>query len=199
MQTRINLLPWRETLKKEREVRFYILTGASLVLTGLVILAVHIYMEGKIGYQNKRNNYIQAQIKEANAKIEEIKELDAKKQRLIERMNVIQELEEKRPQIVHVFDELVKQVPDGVYFTKVQPNKRDQNIILLGVAQSEARVSSLMNNIEQRSQWFSKPKIHYIEVDKKNQGKDQKRTISRFKLEVTPTVPQQPTEDKSEK
>jgi len=189
MQTHINLLPWRETLKKEREIRFYSLIGISLFLTGLVILAVHLYMEDMISYQGKRNNYINTQIKQAEDKINEIEDLDQKKQRLIGRMNVIQELEEKRPQIVHIFDELVKQVPDGVYFTQLKPNKKDDNMILEGVAQSEARVSSLMNNINTRSQWLTNPKIHYIEIDKKNQQKDQKRTVSRFKLEVTPTVP----------
>jgi type IV pilus assembly protein PilN len=197
MQTRINLLPWRETLKKEREIRFYSLIGVSLVITGLVILAVHLYMEDLISYQEKRNRYLDTQIKQAEEKIKEIEELDQKKQHLIERMNVIQELEEKRPQIVHIFDELVRQVPDGVYFTELKPNRKDDNLILEGVAQSEARVSSLMNNIKRRSQWLRNPKIHYIEIDKKSRQKDQKRTVSRFKLEVTPTVPQSEAQNES--
>ncbi|EDN66123.1 Fimbrial assembly [Beggiatoa sp. PS] len=79
MQTHINLLPWRETLKKEREIRFYSLIGVSLFLTGLVILAVHLYMEDLISYQGKRNNYINVQIKQAEDKIKEIEDLDQKK------------------------------------------------------------------------------------------------------------------------
>lgn len=195
---RINLLPWRETLKQERQLRFVIIALISLAITALVVLGVHLFMEGEIAYQESRNNYLQAEIKKAEAQIQEIEELDKKKQRLIERMNVIQELEESRPQVVHLFDELVKQVPNGVYFTSL--TQKGNKVTLEGVAQSDARVSSLMSNFE-NSQWLTQPKIFFIES--KNESKNKKdnkensRNISIFKLEVTQKAPKTEEEESS--
>ena len=194
---RINLLPWRDSLKKEREVRFGIITGIALGITALIFLGVHVYIANAISYQESRNNYLTEQIKEAEAKIAEIKELEQKKERLIERMSVIQELEKSRPQVVHLFDELVKQVPPGVYFTKME--QKGDKITLEGVAQSDARVSSLMSNIEM-SQWLSHPKIYQIVTKEQKQNPSGKGTrVSEFKLEVTQTAPKSESEaDKSE-
>ena len=194
---RINLLPWRDSLKKEREVRFGIITGIALGITALIFLGVHVYIANAISYQESRNNYLTEQIKEAEAKIAEIKELEQKKERLIERMSVIQELEKSRPQVVHLFDELVKQVPPGVYFTKME--QKGDKITLEGVAQSDARVSSLMSNIEM-SQWLSHPKIYQIVTKEQKQDPNGKGTrVSEFKLEVTQTAPKSESEaDKSE-
>ena len=191
---RINLLPWRETLKKEREIRFGAITGVSLALAGLVWLAVHLYMVSEHDYQASRNNYMAGEIKKAEAKIKEIELLDQQKKRLIERMNIIQELEESRPQIVHLFDEIVKQVPNGVYFTRLT-QKGDQ-ITINGVAQSDARVSSLMKNIE-RSEWLTSPKIFSIETKGPARQAIQGRRVSTFKLEVKQTAPKTPKKDKS--
>ena len=194
---RINLLPWRDSLKKEREVRFGIITGIALGITALIFLGVHVYIANAISYQESRNNYLTEQIKEAEAKIAEIKELEQKKERLIERMSVIQELEKSRPQVVHLFDELVKQVPPGVYFTKME--QKGDKITLEGTAQSDARVSSLMSNIEM-SQWLSHPKIYQIVTKEQKQNPSGKGTrVSEFKLEVTQTAPKSESEaDKSE-
>jgi type IV pilus assembly protein PilN len=184
---RLNLLPWRETLKREREVRFGAITGISLVLTGLVVLGVHIYMEQLILYQESRNAYIQDEIKKVESQIKEIEELEKKKQRLIDRMKVIQELESNRPKIVHLFDEVVKRIPDGVYFTKLV--QTGENIVLEGVAQSDARVSSLMRNIE-ASEWLTEPRIQIIESkEEKNDKKKTKRSVSMFTLKLKQTAP----------
>jgi type IV pilus assembly protein PilN len=183
---RINLLPWRDTLKKEREIRFGIITGASLVLTGLVVLSAHLYMGSLIDHQQRRNNYLNAEIEKAKAKISEIDKLKEDKERLIKRMDVIQVLEESRPQVVHLFDELVKQAPDGVYFSSIK--QKGDKITLEGVAQSNARVSSLMKNIE-RSQWLSNPKIIFIKTQKNNRRSRARSNVSRFKLEVMQTAP----------
>ena len=192
---RINLLPWRESLKKEREIRFGIITGISVGIMALIWLGIHFYIASAISYQESRNNYLSEQIKEAEAKIAEIKELEQKKERLIERMSVIQELEKSRPQVVHLFDELVKQVPQGVYFTKME--QKDNKITLEGVAQSDARVSSLMSNIEV-SPWLTKPKIYQIISDKPDNPSDKgtkPMRISKFKLEVTQTTPKSETSE----
>jgi type IV pilus assembly protein PilN len=176
----INLLPWRETLKKEREIRFGIITGVSLFLSGLVVLGVHLFMDAEITFQKKRNHYLESEIKKAKAKIEKIKKLDEKKQDMIARMNAIQDLEESRPLVVHLFEELVTQVPDGVYFTSMK--QKENKITLEGVAQSDARVSSLMKKIEE-SEWLTNPKIYIIKI--KENKKDKKRSVSTFKLEIT--------------
>jgi type IV pilus assembly protein PilN len=179
---RINLLPWRDTLKKERETRFGTIAGASLFVCGIVVLTVHLYMSSEIDYQESRNKYLTSEIDEANAKIKKIKELGEKRQGLIDRMGVIQELEESRPQIVHVFEELVKQVPDGVYFKSLK--QKDNKFTIEGIAQSDARVSSLMKKFEE-SEWLSNPKIIYIKlIDKKH-----KKGKSDFKLEIKHTTP----------
>jgi type IV pilus assembly protein PilN len=185
---RINLLPWRDTLQKERETRFGIIAIIMLIFAGLVVGAVHLYMSGEIDYQKRRNNYLIAEIKKAKDKIKEIKELEQKKQRLIERMSIIQKLEESRPQVVHLFEELVKQVPEGVYFTSMK--QKANKIVLEGAAQSNARVSTLMKNFE-RSQWLTGSKIIFIKTErlKGKQKSYRKRSVSKFKLEITQTAP----------
>jgi type IV pilus assembly protein PilN len=185
---RINLLPWRETLKKEREIRFFIITGMSLVFTGIVVLLVHLYMANQIAYQQHRNNYLKAEIKKVEAQLKKIEKLKGEKQALIERMDIIQELEESRFNVVHLFDELVKKVPNGVYFTSLK--QKGNKITLEGVAQADARVSKLMENIE-KSQWLTNPKIFSIKTieDKEQKSSYKKRRISSFKLEITQTAP----------
>ncbi len=187
----INLLPWREKLKKEREARFGIAAGVGLAVAGLIVLAVHLYMQSLIDYQQSRNSYLEKQIKLMEEKITEIKGLEDKKQRLIDRMNVIQDLEISRPRIVHLFDELVLQVPDGVYFTLMQ--QKGDRINLEGYAQSDARVSSLMKAIE-RSEWMKNPTIiEIVRQERKQKGGNKKegRTVSTFKLQFQQTAPKQ--------
>ncbi len=185
--TRINLLPWRDTLEQERRYRFFMIAGVLLSLTVLVWLSVHFYMASEVGYQEDRNKLLQKEIQQAEDQIKEIKNLDEQKQRVIERIDVIQELEDKRPQVVHLFDEIVRQVPDGVYFSSLK--QKADKISLEGVAQSDARVSSLMANIE-KSQWLTNPKILSIER-KEIQTKNSKikRSVSLFKLEISQTIP----------
>lgn len=179
---RINLLPWRETLKQEREIRFGIITATALVCAGLIVLGVHIYMQSWIGYQKERNAYLDREIQEADKKIAEIEELDKYKTGLVNRMNVIQELQKSRPKVVHLFDELVRQIPDGVYFTSMK--QKDSTITLAGVAQSEARVSSLMRNVE-KSAYLTSPKIIVIEAkDQKNTQNNTSRGVHIFQLET---------------
>ena len=174
---RLNLLPWRETLKKEREIRFGIIAGVSLFGAALIVLAVHMYMESTIEYQKGRNNYLKEEIERQEKKIKEIKTLEQQKTRLIERMNIIQELEESRPKIVHLFDELVKQLPNGMYFTSL--SQKGDEIAINGIAQSGARVSTLMKKFED-SEWLTDPEIGII----KDIGK-----YSSFKLKVKLTMP----------
>ena len=136
----------------------------------------------KIDYVPIICDKLNSEIKKADDQIETIKKLGQKKQSLIERMSVIQELEESRPQIVHVFEGFVKQVPDGVYFTSLV--QKGNKITFEGIAQSQARVSSLMTKFEE-SQWLTNSKIIYI----KTNTKEKKHSLKNFKLEVTQTTP----------
>jgi type IV pilus assembly protein PilN len=213
---RINLLPWRESLKKERELRFSIFTGAALVLTALIVLAVHLYMASLISYQQERNARVTAEIKLVEAQIEEIKQVEEEKRRLIDRMNAIQGLETGRPNVVHLFDEVVKTVPDGVFYTEM--TQVSEKLTFKGYAQSDARVSSLMTNIEKLCDdaeekkrleakefsrcWMKEPRIKVIRAEERDSGTkagqttSNKRSVSSFTLEVTQTSPGG-TDDKS--
>ncbi|MCV6636762.1 PilN domain-containing protein [Candidatus Albibeggiatoa sp. nov. NOAA] len=193
----VNLLPWREKLKKEREARFGVAVVAGLAVAGLIMLGVHLYMQSLISYQQSRNSYLDGEIKLMEQKIKEIEQLEDKKQRLIERMNVIQELETSRPRIVHLFDELVLQAPDGVYFTSME--QKGEQVTLEGYAQSDARVSSLMKAIE-RSEWMKNPTIiEIVREARKNSGSrnKQKQTVSTFKLRFNQAAPKATEEEEA--
>jgi type IV pilus assembly protein PilN len=171
---RINLLPWREAERKRRQRDFAGAALAALAAAGLLALAVHFQMEATIAAQQGRNQYLQSQIAALDVQIKKIKDLEATKANLIARMNVIQALQTSRPEVVHLFDELVITVPEGIFLTKVE--QTGKSVIVEGQAQSNARVSSFMRNIES-SAWVGNPALQLIE------NKDQTGTgLSRFRL-----------------
>ena len=143
---RINLLPWRETLRKKRQRDLGMTALLAVVVTAGLCLGVHLYISDMIKYQEQRNSYLQQEITLVNEKIKKIKELEKTKAQLIARMNVIQSLQSSRPQIVHLFDEMVQTAPDGTHLTALI--QEGSKITLDGVAQSNARVSAYMRNIE---------------------------------------------------
>jgi type IV pilus assembly protein PilN len=159
--TRINLLPWRELRRKQ--VSMQILRGSifTWALVALIVFYGNLHFNGLIDDQNKRNKYLQDQITKLEKEIKDINKIKDKKQALIARMEVIQKLQRDRTQIVHVFDDLVKKLPEGMY---IQAFKREgNNITLNGVAQSNARISTLMRNLDS-SEWFSNPSLEVINV-----------------------------------
>lgn len=163
---RINLLPWREELRKEQRRQFFVVLGGSAILMLLVIGYVHLHINGMIQGQESRNNFLQTQIKEVESKIKEIDNLDRQRQQLLARMKVIEQLQGDRSVIVHLFDELAKAVPDGLHLVNVKQTGR--NLTVQGVAQSNARVSSFMRNLD-ASPWFENPVLEIIQVDDKGQ------------------------------
>ena len=175
----INLLPWRDELRKRREKEFIITAVIAALLMGGVVLGVHLHYESRIAYQNQRNQFIETEIAALDKKIKEIENLKKERDRLIARTNVIQNLQSGRPEIVHVFDELVTTLPDGVYYTKVAQKGRGLN--LQGVAQSNARVSSLMRSLD-TSTWFTNPSLIEIKSDSKQ---EQSVRLSSFSLNVS--------------
>lgn len=173
---RINLLPWRELERKKRQREFgFIITGA-VVLTLLAGVYSHLYINGLIDAQNQRNTFLKNEIQTLDKKISEIKELEKVKANLLARMEIIQQLQVSRPQIVHLFDELVNTLPEGVYLTRVE--QKGSLITIKGRAQSNARVSAYMRNIE-KSEWLTEPTLKVIE------NKEQTQTgLSHFALQV---------------
>jgi type IV pilus assembly protein PilN len=163
----INLLPWREELRKQKQREFGLMAVGAVVIAGLVVLLSHLHVDGLIKDQEQRNAFLQAEITVLNKRIGRIKELEAMKQDLLARMTVIQELQSSRPESVHLLDELVRTLPDGVYLTKFR--QKDRNLTMDGAAQSNARVSDYMRNIDS-SEWFTAPRLGLIktrEVDRR--------------------------------
>ena len=175
---RINLLPWRETLRRERQREFGVVAVGGLIVTVLLGFYVHLHIASMIDYQkNQRNAYLKRQIAEVDKKIIEIQDLEKTKARLLARMNVIQQLQASRPEIVHLFDELVKTTPEGVFLTSL--SQTNNAVTLFGQAQSNARVSAYMRNVEE-SQWITQPVLQIIEnKDKSDTG------FSQFTLTFT--------------
>jgi type IV pilus assembly protein PilN len=161
---RINLLPWREAERKKRQQEFGLMVLAGVLLTGLAILAIHMQFESMVTAQNQRNTFLKQEIAVVERQIREIKELDKTKQNLLARMNVIQELQSSRPQIVHLFDEVVSVLPDGLYLTTI--TQKGNSVAFAGQAQSNARVSSMMRNIDD-SEWLNMPSLDFIESKEK--------------------------------
>lgn len=158
----INLLPWREELRKQREQKFYIGLGATVSAALLVLGLVYIEIDALISYQQSRNQYLEAEIKRVDKAIAEIQDLQKKKKALLERMGVIKKFQSDRSDSVRLLDEIVKILPDGVHLTSYQQTKTKQDFS--GVAQSNARVSAFMRNIE-RSKWVKKPDLKVIKAE----------------------------------
>jgi type IV pilus assembly protein PilN len=157
---RINLIPWREAERKRKRQEFGVGAVAALALAGVISFAVNLQMQGAVSDQNERNQYLKDEIAKLDKQIAEIQQLDQQKQRLLARMQVIEQLERSRPEVVHLFDQLVRTLPDGVYLTAVKQN--DRKVQLKGIAQSSTRVSSYMRNID-ASEWLTDPSLDILE------------------------------------
>jgi len=157
---RINLLPWRESERKRRQREFVVLAATALAATLIVGLALRFHIDGLISAQEDKNRFLQNEIGLLDKQIVEIQDLEKTKANLLARMNVIQKLQESRPAVVHLFDELVVGIPEGVYLTKIA--QTGQAVIVEGRAQSNARVSAFMRNID-ASKWIGKPLLMLIE------------------------------------
>lgn len=186
---RINLLPWREELRKERQKTFLTqLAAVALLGIGLVI-AGHVYLQEKIDNQNQRNATLKSEIKRMDKRIADIKHIESLKRALVDRMEVIQKLQESRPEVVHLFDDMVTTLPDGLYLTRIQ--QRSSTLSIDGKAESNARVSTYMRNLD-RSAWLDDAKLLFIEAkeDKKAKKQASPSNIRSFALQVTQINPE---------
>lgn len=158
---RINLLPWREQRREERKQRFLVALGAVLVGAAALVFAGDQYLNAMIERQNARNEFVRKEIAVLDARIKEIKELKERRQQLLERMKTIQDLQGNRPIIARVFDQLVRTLPDGVYFTELKMTGK--NIAIKGAAESNNRVSTLMRNLD-ASDWLVAPNLTEVKA-----------------------------------
>ena len=166
---RINLLNWREEKRKQIEQRFYTMLAAAAIAGVGVVFAVQLQLGAMIDYQNSRNDYLSSEIKKVERAIAEIRALEKKKADLLSRMYVIQELQGNRSDSVHMLDELVKVLPEGVHLTSFGQKKK--SLTFNGIAQSNARVSAYMRNIE-RAEWLKSPNLKVIQSKKKGGSED---------------------------
>lgn len=164
---RINLLPWRAERRKQRQQDFVKILGLTVIAAiGLAFLIIT-YHNGQIEGQGERNAFLQAEIAEVDKAIAEIEELDRQKDRLLARKEVIEQLQANRSQMVHLFDSLVRTIPDGAVLTSIKQD--DQLLTLNGRAQSNARVSTYMRNLE-GSGWMTSPELSIIEAKGEDKG-----------------------------
>lgn len=164
---RINLLPWREEKRKQRQTQFNILMGVVGAAGAVTVLALYAAMNTAISFQNARNAYMNDQIKLMDEKIASIKDLQDTKQNLLARMTIIQQLQQSRPTEVHLFDQLVKTLPPGVYLTSV--TQSGDNLSISGNAESSARVSTYLRNID-ASPWIGDPNLQVVQKDTSKNG-----------------------------
>ena len=188
----INLLPWRDELRKKKQQQFAVVGAGTAILGAMLVLLAHMQMEGLIEKQNQRNQFLDKEIAELDTKIAKIKDMEKTKNALLARMDIIQQLQRSRPQSVHLMDQLVYTLPDGVYLNKIA--QQDQALTLSGVAQSNARVSAYMRNID-GSHWMEKPKLDVIET-----RDSERRRSAEFTLrasQATSTPPKETGEEQS--
>jgi len=159
----INLLPWREEQRQEQTRQFATVTVLSMVLTGALMFMVHVTFSNQIEHQKYRNKMLQDEIETLDASLKQIDALEETKEQLLARMDVIQSLQQQRPQIVHLFDDFVRTVPEGIYLRDIK--QEGSQLTIKGVAESNGRVSAYMRNIDS-SDWMATPKLKVIETKK---------------------------------
>lgn len=174
--TRINLLPHRELKRKARQQQIAVLAGATFILGLLIVGAVHVAIIGQIEYQNGRNGYMKEQIVILDKQIEEIKRIRELTDALLARKRVVETLQDDRVEVVHLLDQLVRLLPDGVYLRSIK--QTDHDINLAGYAQSNSRVSVLMRNLES-SPWLESPSLVEIKAATVNNAR-----LNEFNLNV---------------
>ena len=157
---RINLLPWREQERKGRRREFLVAAGAAVLAAGVFVVVGKLMYTSWTDAQIAKNELLKKEIVKLDAEIADIQDLENRKRRLVDRMEIIERLQRKRPEIVHLFDELVHTVPEGVYLTQLKEN--GNKLEIHGVAQSSTRVSTFMRNID-GSVWMDNPQLQVVE------------------------------------
>lgn len=146
MTTRINLLPHREMRRKQQQTQFFIMLGVVLVASAAIWGIVHTYLDGQLTNQNARNSYLDSEIVKLDKEIAEINKLKEQTAALLKRKQVVETLQSNRAEVVHLLDQLIRQLPDGMYLKSIK--QTGTKVAISGYTQSQARVSTLMRNLE---------------------------------------------------
>jgi len=189
----INLLPWREELRTERQRQFTVTMAGAVIMMGLAVALAHIQTNNMIDNQKARNTYLENTIKEVEKQIEEIRTLKEDKAALLARMDVIQKLQSSRPEIVHLFEEISKATPKGVYLLNT---KRNGNTIEIeGVADSNDNVSAFMRQLND-SAWLTNPRLDVIDSSRKDYPSSSWFQLKVQQAEKSADVQQTPRKEK---
>jgi len=187
----IDLLPWRETQRKNQQKEFLALLGFAAVTAVIAVGLVHIHVNGLIDHQILRNKYLENEITILDNKIKEIRKLEATRKALVERMSVIENLQATRPGIVHLFDELTITLPEGTYLTSLK--QTGSKLAIKGKAESNARVSAYMRNIN-GSDWVQGSRLDIIETHEQDGLR-----VSDFSLQANQTSPEKKAKAEQER
>jgi len=175
----INLLPWREERRKQRQQEFYVILGAALIC-GLLAFGAAIWIVGQWqSNQDARNQMLRTEIASLDRQIKEIEELEARRARMLERKQVIEDLQKSRSEIVHLFDQLVRTIPEGVKLDSIQ--QQGKKLTLAGNAESNAKVSAYMRSLED-SQWMRNADL---QLSERGGEEDEPRQKYDFRLTIT--------------
>ena len=190
---RINLLPWREELREQRRNQFYAVMAGAIAAAGVAVFIGVLVMNTIIGDQTGRNDVLKEEIKLLDMRIAGIKTLESKKDRLVARMQIIEQLQQSRPESVHLLAEMVTAVPDGVYLTEIKQS--GSSLSIDGAAESNTRVSAFMRNVD-KSGWLMAPDLEVVEVVK-GDDRSQGSLGSRFSIRARQIATAEPGEDAS--
>jgi type IV pilus assembly protein PilN len=178
----INLLPHREEARKRRKEAFFVSLGIAALIGGAICGLVYAAYQAQISSQNDKNTFLQAEIKKLDNEIKEVATLQAEIASLKARQGAVESLQADRNLPVYLLMELVKQLPDGVYVASMK--QEGANLNLAGTAQSQERVSELLRNMANNSQWFTKPELNEIIAANANLGGKDQRRVSNFTMKV---------------
>lgn len=178
----VNLLPHREAARKRRRENFYASLGAAAVAGGLIAGAAFAWLQTQISDQQDKNGLLQAEIKKLDNEIKEISTLQAEISALQARQKAVEDLQGDRNMPVHLLNELVRQMPDGIYVTNMK--QEDRVVTLQGMAQSNERVSELLRNLGNNSPWLLKPELVEITAASVSLGPRDQRRVANFTLRV---------------
>jgi type IV pilus assembly protein PilN len=186
----INLLPHREAARKRQKEQFYTQLGLSALLGGVICGAIFTWYQGQIASQQSRNEFLQSEIKKLEAEIKDIASLQREIASLRARQTAVENLQGDRNLPVHLLDELVAQLPDGIYLSSMR--QENQGVLLVGVAQSQERVSELLRNLSNNSTWLVRPDLVEIVAANVAGPNRELRRVSNFSIRVSLKRPSAP-------
>jgi type IV pilus assembly protein PilN len=178
----INLLPHREAARKRRKEAFFVTLGAAALLGGLICGAVYVWYQAQISSQQSKNTFLQSEIKKLEVQIKDVATLQAEIAALRARQQAVEDLQSDRNMPVHLLNELVKQLPDGVYVSVLK--QEGANLSMQGVAQSNERVSELLRNLANNSVWLTRPELVEIVASSISLTPKDQRRVSNFSIKA---------------